>query len=215
MKLKSNNSPSFFDSLKQILELTSEQKEIKLRRIFKILSGKGYAALLIIFSLPFCIPIQIPGFSTPFGIILAFLGLRVAFGKHPWWPKWVLEKKFQSERIKKLIKKTMKAVKFMQRGLKPRLLLFTKNALFHRLNGLLVALLSLLLALPLPIPFTNLMTATPILCIGLGLLEDDGIFILLGYFLTMAALGVFFAIFVFGAELSTDGLLLLHKKWFG
>ncbi len=214
MKLKNNNRPSFFDCLNQILELTHEQKEIKLRRVFKILSGKGYAALLIVFSLPFCLPIQIPGFSTPFGIILAFLGLRVAFGKHPWWPKWVLEKKFQSEPIKKLIQKTMKAVKFMQRGLKPRLSLFTKNPLFHRLNGLLVCILSLLLALPLPVPFTNLMTATPILCMGLGLLEDDGIFILLGYLLAIVCFSLFFAIFVFGAELSTDGIQLLHKKWF-
>lgn len=191
--------PSFVDSLGIILNLSKTVEEIKIRQILEILSGKGYPALLIIFSLPFCFPIQIPGFSTPFGIILGLIGLRIAFGRKPWLPDWILDKSFKSHSIEKVVAKTISGVVYMQKLLHPRLLVFTQNPIFHRLNGLLIFFLAVLLSLPLPIPFTNLISAIPILCFGLGLLEDDGVAILIGYLLTILCFIYFFIIFLFGA----------------
>lgn len=191
--------PSFVDSLGIILNLSKTVEVIKIRQILEILSGKGYPALLIIFSLPFCFPIQIPGFSTPFGIILGLIGLRIAFGRKPWLPDWILDKSFKSHSIEKFVAKTISGVVYMQKLLHPRLLVFTQNPIFHRLNGLLIFFLAILLSLPLPIPFTNLISAIPILCFGLGLLEDDGVAILIGYLLTIICFIYFFIIFLFGA----------------
>jgi hypothetical protein len=58
---------------------------------------------MLLFSLPFCQPIQIPGFSTPFGILLAFIGLRIAFGHRVWFPKKLLEKKISYRVLKKFL----------------------------------------------------------------------------------------------------------------
>ena len=52
-------------------------------------------------------------------------------------------------------------------------------------NGFLIVFLGMALALPLPIPFTNLSAGWSIFLLSIGLLEDDGIFILAGYFLTL------------------------------
>jgi hypothetical protein len=57
-----------------------------------------------------------------------------------------------------------------------------------RVNGAMLAALGIFLALPLPIPLTNVITAWAIFLISLGILEDDGLFIFLGYGLFFCAL---------------------------
>jgi hypothetical protein len=49
-----------------------------------------------------------------------------------------------------------------------------------------------LMSLPLPIPLTNLLPAYTILFLAIGLLELDGLFILIGYGMTVATT-IFFA----------------------
>lgn len=190
---------TFVNSLKEIQARLNVTKTIKIGEIFEILAGRGYAALLILLSFPFCLPIQIPGFSTPFGLILVFLGLRIAFGQKPWWPKWVLNKELSAESMSKLIDKLLY---WLQKNkwmiFRPRLTFLSQSPFFHRLNGLLICILGFFLSLPLPIPMTNLLSAVPIFCLGLGLLEDDGVLILIAYTLAAIGLGIFLLLFFWG-----------------
>lgn len=188
----------FSTVLESLLKLSHQKDEISAREVFEILSCQGYATLLIICSLPFCLPIQIPGFSTPFGILLGFIGLRIAFAQHLWWPEWILTKTIKSKSFEVLIKKVIKVVEFLQKILKPRLVTLTQNSLFLRMHGLLVFVLAVLLSLPLPIPMTNMLAATPILFIGFGLLENDGVFILVGYCLAFLCFIAFWGLFYLG-----------------
>lgn len=202
---------SFLDALQLILDEAATTTEVEMSRIFSILSEKGYAALLVILSFPFCLPVQIPGFSTPFGTALALLGLRIGLGMQPWWPEFILKKKLSSETVRTIADKTIAAVKKMQKITHPRLLFFTKNPICHRLNGLLIFVLAVLLALPLPIPLTNLLSALPIFIIGIGILEDDGLFILIGYFISLICFAYFIALYFFSAYLINLGF----DMWFG
>jgi hypothetical protein len=59
----------------------------------------------------------------------------------------------------------------------------------------LIFLLGIILALPLPIPLTNLSAGWAIFLINLGLLESDGLFVILGYLISLAT--VIFFIFMF------------------
>ena len=137
--------PSFTDLLDLVIQKTKTAPTITLHEIFLVLSGKGYAALLVILSLPFCLPIQIPGFSTPFGLILAFLGLRIAFAKRLWWPKKWLSKAIDSKKVEKLANMGLKVAKKLQKVLHQRLLFMIENPLLHRLHGLIIFGLALLL----------------------------------------------------------------------
>lgn len=198
-----NNVPayrqlSFLESLQWLLKVAEEVSTLRLGTIFEILAGKGYAALFIILSLPFCIPIQIPGFSTPVGLILAFLSLRFTFAKHLWWPKRILDKEISSLNVSLVTLKAIQAAEFLKKISRPRLSFLAQNAVFHRMHGLIIFTLSVLLLLPLPIPFTNMLTALPIFCIGIGLLEDDGIFILIGYLFAFICLAMFIGLFLLG-----------------
>ena len=67
-------------SFERILELT-DRPRVAFEDILKALSGKGRFVILMLLTLPFCQPIQIPGFSTPFVIAIAFLGLRISLVK--------------------------------------------------------------------------------------------------------------------------------------
>ncbi len=191
-------SRSFLSSLRSVLELTQKVEKIEIEQIFIILGNRGASALVVLFSLPFTFPIQIPGFSTPFGILLAFLGSRIVLSRPLWCPKCLRKKSFSSQSIAKLVDKTIRVVAYMQRFLRPRFSSFAKNSVFSCLNGFLIVVLALVLSLPLPIPLSNMLTAFPMLSLGLGILEEDGLLILIGYFLSLVCFSAFVALFLFG-----------------
>lgn len=197
MKTTQNNEPSLTEILEKILH-DANGGPMSLRTICHYLSGRGYGALITLFSFPFCLPVTIPGLSTPFGLLLAFLGLRVAFAKKPWWPKWIMDKEVSYATLQKVIGKTIAVARTLQKALKPRLSMLVNQPLIHRMHGLLIFLLASLLSLPLPIPMTNMLTAIPICCLGLGLLEDDGVAVIAAYLLAIVCFFAFGAIFYLG-----------------
>lgn len=159
-----------------------------IQTLFQALKGKGYPFLIVLLSLPFCQPLQIPGFSTPFGIAIIFIGLRMAFGRHIWWPKWVLEQKISPRLLKTVIQKSLGFFRFLRPLLFSRWTRVCTDPFFYRLHGCFVSLMGLYLALPLPIPLSNLVSAWALLLMGLGLMEEDGVFVSLSYGLGCLAL---------------------------
>lgn len=161
--------------------LEDKNKQISIREILHILSGKGRPLILILLSLPFCQPIQIPGMSMPFGFAITFIGLRMVFGKKMWLPKWLLSKTISNDTLEKITDKTLFTVRKIQRWIHPRLYWVCHSSFMEIMNGLIICFLGFLLALPLPIPLSNLVAAWSVFLVALGILEDDGLFVLIGY----------------------------------
>lgn len=154
---------------------------VSLRIFFKALQGRGKPLILLLLSLPFCLPLQIPGTSTLFGIAILFIGIRLAFGKKIWLPKFLLDKKISLKTCKKIFHHALWIINKLKKITRSRLGLICKHKVSHLVHGLFIALLGFFLALPLPIPLTNLIAAWGIFFVSLGLLEDDGLMILIGY----------------------------------
>lgn len=180
-----------------LLQKRGESTSLTLGEIFQILSDKGQSLIVLFLSLPFCQPIQIPGFSTPFGIAIAFIGLKMAVGKYAFLPKSILERPISPQTLKTITEKFLWLLQKMNRWIHPRLTWLCNSPTMQVVNGIIISLLGILLALPLPVPFSNLMAAWSILFIGLGLLKDDGVFILIGYTTSLLTLGFFIAIVFF------------------
>ncbi|MES2198727.1 MAG: exopolysaccharide biosynthesis protein [Chlamydiota bacterium] len=195
MKKTTVQNVPFTDALKHILKTPHA---VSIKEILSILAKHGHATLLLIFSLPLCFPIQIPGLSTPFGLLLCLIGIQMGFTKRLWLPKWILQKKIPKKVLQKITEKIISISLFLERFLHPRLETLTQSITFVRLNGSLIAILALFLALPLPIPMTNFFSALPIIALALGILEDDGICILVGYFLSLVCFSFFFYLAYFG-----------------
>lgn len=206
--LSNASDKSLLHLLQQLMELAEKQKELSIAEVFHVMEKRGYATILLICSLPFCIPIQIPGFSTPFGFILGFIGLRLAFAKHLWWPKWLLERKVSSAQVSKLVSMTTGMLHRLESFLHPRLLPLSTNPLALRIHGITIFLLALLLSLPLPIPMSNMLSALPIFFFSLGLLEDDGVMIIIGYVFAVICVASFTALFIFGKAYLSQYLAL-------
>ncbi len=176
---------------KEAQYLEAKNKQISIKEILRILSGKGRSLILILLSLPFCQPIQIPGMSMPFGVAIAFVGLRMAFGKKMWLPNQLLSKTIPNHTLEKITDKTLSIVRKIKRWIHPRLYWACHSSFMEIMNGLIICLLGFLLALPLPIPLSNLIAAWSIFLVALGILEDDGLFVLIGYGLSFLTLTLF------------------------
>lgn len=183
--MKSKKSYKTFEEELLQLQEKGSQESLSIGEILEILSEKGHPLILIFLSLPFCQPIQIPGFSTPFGLSIAFIGLKMAFGKFVWLPKFILKKEISPSHLKLITGKTLSLMKKMKRWIYPRMSWICNNPVMEVVNSLTICVLGILLALPLPIPFSNLMAAWSIFFIAVGLLEEDGLFVIIGYVITL------------------------------
>ena len=59
----------------KILSDSAEHSDLTIGDLVDRLEGRVYTLLLVILALPFCQPIMLPGLSTPFGMVIALLGL--------------------------------------------------------------------------------------------------------------------------------------------
>ena len=158
-------------------------------------TGKqGFGIISGLLTLPMLIPIPAPlaGFSTLLasGIILMGLQLALDFPK-PWLPPCIAKRKLSPTLSQRLLKNLNRILRPLERLAKTRLLTISHHWFWRRFVGMCLVWNAILLGLPLPIPFTNLLPAYTILILAIGILEEDGIFILLGLGMT-AATTVFF-----------------------
>ena len=172
----------------------SAERTLTLREVIYLLGDRAYTLLVLLLALPFITPIPLPGLSTPFGLAIALIALRLSLGQRPWLSKNLQRRELPAGFIKKVFTVAEKVLRFFEKFLRPRLVFLTDTPLLVQLHALLMLLAALALLLPLPIPFTNSFPAWAILLIAAGLLERDGMFILAGY--VVFAAGVLYFIFL-------------------
>jgi hypothetical protein len=177
-----------------------EVENVTLREVMSLLHGRGYVLLVMLLALPFCTPIPLPGLSTPLGLIITIIGLRLAMGAKPWLPRRLLDTRLPPSIFKKVFGVTRKIVSWFERLLKPRMLWLTESSRLLQLHAVPIVICAVLLLLPLPIPFSNTLPAWGVMLIAGGLLERDGRFIIAGYIGTILAVAYFATIGFMGKE---------------
>ncbi len=173
------------------------ERPVTLREVIYTLRGRAYTLLLILLSLPFLTPLPLPGLSTPFGLAIGFIALRLSLGQRPWLPMKLQRKELPAGFFSKVFAVAARVIAFLEKFLRPRLAPLTASTVLLQLHAFVILLAALTLLLPLPIPFTNSFPAWAILLLAAGLLERDGFFILGGY--VVFVLGVLYFVFLGGA----------------
>jgi hypothetical protein len=179
--------------LAELRDLSAE-RALTLREVIGLLGGRAYTLLVLLLALPFITPIPLPGLSTPFGLAIALIALRLSFGQRPWLPKKLQRKELPAGFIHKVFGFAERTLRFFEKFLRPRFTVLTDTPLLVQLHAVVILLAALVLLLPLPIPFTNSFPAWAILLLAAGLLERDGVFVLAGY--VVFAAGVLYFIFL-------------------
>ncbi|MGZ0655097.1 exopolysaccharide biosynthesis protein [Coraliomargarita sp. W4R72] len=164
--------PSLGDTLKQLLA-TDDERGLSISEVTSAVGEKGFGLVLIILSLPSALPVPAPGYSTPFGIVIALIALQMMSPREAVW----LPKKLGAIRIKPKLATTMlgsasKFLKIIERYIRPR-----QQWIRGRMGqaGLAVVILVMACLMMLPIPLTNTFPAMVIFMIGVGLSEEDGL----------------------------------------
>ncbi len=173
------------EDLQSVLNRT-DIKDISFEQILNAIHQRGSPALLFILALPFVFS-PLPGLSTPIGIIIALFGLRMMLDKHLLLPQWLLKKTIPRSTYERIVQKVVPWIKRIEKLLHPRIRFLHSWPMFRMANSIAISSNGILLALPLPFPFTNNIPALATVLLSLGMMEEDGLFILSGYFVTICA----------------------------
>lgn len=188
-----------------------EESHISLREMLTLVGEQGMLLFCVLLTVPFLLPVSIPGVSTPFGLLILFIGIGITLNQVPWLPSVLMERRFAAEQLKPTLHKGADLLARIDRFIRPRLLLLTGSTTINRCNGLLIMLAAMLLMLPLgAIPFTNAMPAWAILLLAIGMLQRDGLFVAAGYALVSATL-VWFSVLALGLLMAGQNVSTLFS----
>ncbi len=167
---------------------------LTLGEVVEVLQGRAWTLVLLLLALPFITPIPLPFLSTPFGVAIGLIALRLALGQRPWLPARILAKPLPPGFFGNVLKFAGGVLRFLEKLLRPRLSWLAETPVLVRAHALLMLVAAAVLLLPLPLPFTNAFPAWVVLLIAGGLLERDGVAIIAGY--TVGAGGIAFFYFL-------------------
>ena len=183
----------------------AEGERVEMRRFFQCFQEKGFGILLMIFSLPSALPVPAPGYSIPFGIVLALLASQMLAGRHtPWLPERMLKVSFSKGLLEKPVPAAVAFLSKTEVLVKPRLLVLTGRGM-QMVPLLLVVLMSVFMMIP--IPGTNTAPAMVVFMVGMGLSERDGLVLCLASLAGVGAAVLTYFIVTYGKE--------VVKAWMG
>ena len=136
--------------------------------------------LLVLLALPFCF-IAIPGLSTPFGIAICLIGSCLVIGREPCLPRFIMRWRLSTARLAQLLSAAIKMARQLEKYVRPRLAFLHTVPGMRQLIGVGIIIAGLALMLPLPIPFSNSIPAWAIVFLAIGMMEKDGLLVLLGH----------------------------------
>jgi hypothetical protein len=169
------------------------------------LGERGELIVCMLLTVPFLLPLSIPGSSLPFGLLIALHGLGLLMHRVPWLPKRLLARRLTQPQLTTLLTKGVRLFSRLERFIHPRLLPLTEGATLGRINGLLLVLSGLLLMAPLPLPFSNTLPAYGALLLAAASLERDGACVLAGYVMVLLTL-VYFSVVALLGEVGVRAL---------
>lgn len=178
------------DRLSQLLPRLAEGVEdrISIGDIVTRLEGRAHTTLLVLFALPNVLP-AIPGTSAITGMPLVYLALQLSLGQKPWLPGFIANRTFSRAGLAAVLEQAKPWLERSERFLHPRLGALTRGRM-ERVIGILMLILAC--AVVLPIPFGNMIPALGIIFFSLGLMEEDGLWIIAGL-VTMISGAVIFS----------------------
>lgn len=196
----------FSDALAEIVRLMPVEG-LTLRELLHRLGARGLLMLCMVLTVPFLLPISIPGLSIPFGLVIALSGVGIVTRSAPWLPDRLMNRRLASEQLIVILGKGIGLFARLERLTRHRLLPLTHGATMGRFNGILLMLSGILLMSPLPLPFSNTLPAYGALFLAAGSLEFDGYVVLAGYMMLLLTISYFGVVAVLG-KLGAQALLI-------
>ena len=157
--------------------------------LFEMVGDRGFGLLLLILALPAALPIPATGYGTPFGLLMAGLGMQIAIGRtEPWLPGFVARRKMPYRLLSFSVRNARLPLRVVEFLIKPRLSRLSRNRAFLSGIGVMIVVMSLFMSMP--IPLTNTAPSFVIFVLAAGMLEEDGLVLLGGLILAPIAAAI-------------------------
>lgn len=158
---------------------------ISVGELTECLAGRGIGILLLIFSLPLCIP-NVPGISTLFGLLLLAPAIQLIRGQDAlsvpgFARRWAVD----GRALRAAFRVGSRVLRPVEILAKPRLAVLTRGPALS-LAGLQTLILALVLLLPMP--GANVIPGIAIALTGIAILRKDGLFMLMSAAVAAVAL---------------------------
>ncbi|UYL08271.1 exopolysaccharide biosynthesis protein [Bdellovibrio sp. SKB1291214] len=190
---------SEFIAAMDLLQEEAGHGDLSLKKVFNLLGEEGHGMILLILCLPYLFPIPVPGLSTISGMLIILVSFFLFLRRPPWLPQRWENVKISANTIIKTSTYAEKVWTYVAKIVRKRMMFFHDMPVFRLLNFLVLAVNAVLLALPLPIPFSNTVPAISIVLCAIGYLEKDGLFTLFSY-AWCAVVASFFTSLAIGAK---------------
>lgn len=154
--------------------------------IVAALRDRAFALLVVLLGLPNCLPMP-PPIPLVCGLLLALVALQIVAGRAaPWLPSALLKRSIPQEAVSRAVTRALPVLQRLERWSKPRIE-FLESPVALRLIGLLIFTLALGLLVAAPL-IGQIPLGLAVCLVGLGLVERDGVLVMVG--LVMGALGL-------------------------
>jgi hypothetical protein len=156
-----------------------EDPKLYLGELVHAFGERGFGALMLFFGLMNVAIGIIPGTTTILGAPLLLMGLQLIIRREEvWLPRWALKRSIDRETYRSGLETVLPRLKKFERWSRPRLSVMTSEV-SEVLIGVVTFLLSVILVLP--IWGGNLIPALIIATFGFGLMQRDGLAIVIGW----------------------------------
>jgi hypothetical protein len=165
---------------------TSER--VTFRAILGDLQHRAVGFATLVFALPCCLPMP-PGIPTICGIALVIIALNlIAMRRKLWLPAAIADKSVARADLKRIVDWATPLMRRLERYCKPRLPIVTESA-GKMLVGAVILVLGAIMILPIPL-LGNMPPAFAASVIALGMTERDGLVVLIGLVVSVAAVAI-------------------------
>jgi hypothetical protein len=168
---------------------SSPETAVPVRAVMAAMGSRAHGIALILFALPEALPLPLPSLSSVLGIPLVIVAAHLVLaGEDSGLPERVLSAKIPTRLLQVSARYLAPVLEFLELLTAPRL---SEMLRYERLLGLVCLFLAVVLLLPLP--FVNLPPALCLIGLALGMVQRDGVLVVLslvGTLLLTLTLGV-------------------------
>ena len=184
------------------------EDHLTLGELLDVFGDEGLLLLTMLLTLVFLIPVSIPGVSTVFGAAILLVGISRLIGRPLWLPARLRVKALPAARLRPGLTGGLAWVRRLERISRPhRLRVLVNGRVQNLFNNLAFILAALLLMAPFGfVPFSNTLPALALLFLAAGMIQRDGVAVLLGYLASVGTI-IYFGILIGGGGVAAHELL--------
>ncbi len=174
------------------------------------MGDRGFGLLLVVLSLPSALPVPAPGYSTPFGLVLAVLGIQMLMARaKPALPGRARRMELSRPMTNRLLDAGLKFLGWTERFIRPRMEWIGSRTGRVFFGGIVLMMGVLMI---FPIPLTNTFPAMVVFLTGVAFCERDGLAALFAFGVGILAILLYAYVIYLLATVGVDGVMEL-KEW--